>query len=120
MFGGEGDLCQLISFATSLLTALSIIISSFFLPVYDKTVLVIPKPGMKLSLTYQSQKVFQPFTSNLWVVVLAIIVSAALPSTTICVVLRSRNGSQKMKWKDLNTSKEEVDETKACLFTIIS
>lgn len=102
---GEGDLCQLISFATSLLTALSIIISSSFLPVYDKTVLVIPKPGMKLSLTYQSQKVFQPFTSNLWVAVLAIIVSAALLSVWFSdreMVAKKRNGRtfthRKKKW----------------------
>ena len=54
--------------------------SFFLLPVYDKTVLVIPKPGTKNSLAYQTQKVLFPFTYGLWGVVLAVIVVASLLS----------------------------------------
>eukprot|EP00984_Skeletonema_dohrnii_P024491 scaffold13616_cov98-Skeletonema_dohrnii-CCMP3373.AAC.2 len=48
--------------------------------VYDKTVLVIPKPVKKSSLAYEAQKVFSPFTTGLWGVVIAIIFAAALLS----------------------------------------
>jgi len=55
--------------------------TTFTVPlVYDKTVLVIPKPVKKTSLAYQAQKVLQPFTPGLWGVVVAIIVAAALLS----------------------------------------
>ena len=42
--------------------------------------LIIPKPGRKDSLGYQTQKVFAPFTYGLWLVVLAVIVLASLLS----------------------------------------
>eukprot|EP00985_Skeletonema_marinoi_P034995 scaffold45345_cov212-Skeletonema_marinoi.AAC.1 len=55
--------------------------TSFTVPiVYDKTVLVVPKPGQKSNLTYQTQKVFDPFTPGLWAVVISIILAAALLS----------------------------------------
>jgi len=43
-------------------------------------VLVIPKPGTKTSLAYQTQKVLEPFTYGLWGVVLVVIVVASLLS----------------------------------------
>eukprot|EP00986_Skeletonema_menzelii_P001101 scaffold298_cov130-Skeletonema_menzelii.AAC.4 len=56
-------------------------LTTFTVPlVYDKTVLVIPKPGTKSSLAYQTQKVLFPFTYPLWGVVLAVIVVASLLS----------------------------------------
>ena len=69
------ELCG-VSFAQCVLTN-NITIS---LPVYDKTVLVIPKPGQRSNLTYQTQKVLEPFTPGLWAVVIAIILAAALLS----------------------------------------
>ncbi len=47
-------------------------------PVYDKTVLVIPKPERDQNLAFQTLKVFEPFTYGLWGVVIAIIVVASL------------------------------------------
>jgi hypothetical protein len=54
--------------------------SSVLLPVYDKTVLVIPKPGQKSNLAYETKKVLEPFTYGLWGVVIAVTVAAALLS----------------------------------------
>ncbi len=48
--------------------------------VYDKTVLVIPKPAGRISLADETKKVLKPFTSGLWAVVAAIIVLASLLS----------------------------------------
>eukprot|EP00956_Cyclotella_meneghiniana_P038556 scaffold156105_cov73-Cyclotella_meneghiniana.AAC.1 len=53
--------------------------SAFTLPlVYDKTYLVVPKPGSSNSLAAQTQKVLQPFTPGLWGFVLVVIVVASL------------------------------------------
>ena len=52
----------------------------FLLPVYDKTVLVIPKPGQKRGLAYETQKVLDPFTPGLWLLAIVIIVAVALLS----------------------------------------
>ena len=49
-------------------------------PVYDKTVLVIPKPERNTNIAFQTKKVLEPFTYSLWGVVVAIIVAAALLS----------------------------------------
>ena len=50
------------------------------LPVYDKTVLVIPRPGTNYNLGYEVQKVLEPFTYGLCLVVLAVIIVASLLS----------------------------------------
>ena len=53
--------------------------SAFTLPlVYDKTYLVIPKPGSSNSLARQTQKVLKPFTSGLWALVLVVVFVASL------------------------------------------
>ena len=55
--------------------------TSFTVPiVYDKTFLVIPRPGTKDTLNDQMKKVLAPFSLGLWGLVLAIIVFAALLS----------------------------------------
>ena len=55
--------------------------TAFTVPiVYDKIVLVIPKPGSNELLSQQVAKVLQPFTYELWGLVLAIIVVSALLS----------------------------------------
>ena len=55
--------------------------ASFSLPIiYDKTFLVIPRPGTTDSLNDQTQKVLAPFSNELWGLVLVIIVVAALLS----------------------------------------
>mmetsp|Transcript_34735 Transcript_34735/g.56767 ORF Transcript_34735/g.56767 Transcript_34735/m.56767 type:complete len:669 (+) Transcript_34735:46-2052(+) len=55
--------------------------TSFTIPiVYDKTFLVIPRPGTKDTLNDQMKKVLAPLSIGLWVLVLAIIVFAALLS----------------------------------------
>ncbi|KAL7529626.1 hypothetical protein ACHAXR_003059, partial [Thalassiosira sp. AJA248-18] len=48
---------------------------------YDRTVLVIEKPGVQSSLSSQTGKVFEPFTVGTWIVVVCVIASAALLST---------------------------------------
>eukprot|EP00956_Cyclotella_meneghiniana_P009578 scaffold13215_cov61-Cyclotella_meneghiniana.AAC.5 len=54
-------------------------LSAFTLPiVYDKAYLVIPKPGSSNSLAKQTQKVLQPFTPQLWILVLVVIFVAAI------------------------------------------
>ena len=56
-----------------------LMMSAFTLPlVYDKTYLVIPKPGTQDSLWHQTQKVLAPFTLGLWGLVLGTIVATAL------------------------------------------
>ena len=47
------------------------------LAVYDKTVLVVKTPGKKNDLFYEIQKVLEPFTYELWGVLIAIIFAAA-------------------------------------------
>ena len=42
--------------------------------------LVIPKPGQKSNLAYETKKVLEPFTYGLWGVVIAVTVAAALLS----------------------------------------
>ncbi|KAK1739248.1 ionotropic glutamate receptor family protein [Skeletonema marinoi] len=55
--------------------------TTFTVPLlYDKTVLVIPKPGQKSNLAYETKKVLEPFTYGLWGVVIAVTVAAALLS----------------------------------------
>eukprot|EP00581_Thalassiosira_minuscula_P007139 CAMPEP_0183703846 /NCGR_PEP_ID=MMETSP0737-20130205/1421_1 /TAXON_ID=385413 /ORGANISM="Thalassiosira miniscula, Strain CCMP1093" /LENGTH=733 /DNA_ID=CAMNT_0025930645 /DNA_START=80 /DNA_END=2281 /DNA_ORIENTATION=+ len=55
--------------------------TAFSIPiVYDKTFLVIPKPGTKDSLSDQIVKVLAPFSWGLWAFLLAIIVVTALLS----------------------------------------
>mmetsp|Transcript_14706 Transcript_14706/g.29438 ORF Transcript_14706/g.29438 Transcript_14706/m.29438 type:complete len:739 (+) Transcript_14706:148-2364(+) len=55
--------------------------SAFTVPlIYDKTVLVIPKPRNKNSLSYQTSKVLAPFTAGLWGVVILVIVCTSLLS----------------------------------------
>ena len=55
--------------------------TSFSLPfTYDKTYLVIPKPGTKDTLLDQVSKVLAPFSYGLWGLVLAVIAVAALLS----------------------------------------
>ena len=52
--------------------------TSYTVPlVYDKTVLVIPKPGSKKSLQFETAKVLQPFTPWLWVLVVLVILTSA-------------------------------------------
>ncbi|KAK1739295.1 hypothetical protein QTG54_009838 [Skeletonema marinoi] len=72
--------------------------TSFTVPlVYDKTVLVIPKPVKKKGLAYEAQKVFSPFTPGLWGVVIAIIFAAALLSVWFSdreMVAKKRYGLQ--------------------------
>ena len=58
----------------------NVAISSFVFPVYDKTVLVIPKPERNTNIVFQTHKVFQPFTYSLWAVVIAVVVVASLLS----------------------------------------
>jgi len=56
-------------------------IASFTLPiVYDRTLLVISRPGTKISLTDQAQKVLAPFSYELWGIVIGIIAFTALLS----------------------------------------
>jgi hypothetical protein len=56
--------------------------ATFTLPLlYDKTYLVIPRPGSADTLNDQIVKVLSPFTFGLWIFVLSIIVAAALFST---------------------------------------
>jgi len=52
--------------------------TSYTVPlVYDKTVLVIPMPGSKKSLQFETAKVLQPFTPWLWVLVILVIATTA-------------------------------------------
>ena len=52
--------------------------TSYTVPlVYDKTVLVIPRPGSKKSLEFEVAKVLQPFTPGLWALVVFVIFTAA-------------------------------------------
>jgi len=52
--------------------------TSYTVPlVYDKTVLVIPRPGSKKSLHFETVKVLQPFTPWLWVLVILVITATA-------------------------------------------
>mmetsp|Transcript_1544 Transcript_1544/g.3190 ORF Transcript_1544/g.3190 Transcript_1544/m.3190 type:complete len:753 (+) Transcript_1544:97-2355(+) len=56
-------------------------LAAFTVPlIYDRTVLVIPKPGSKNSLSYQTSKVLAPFTAGLWGVVILVIVCTSLLS----------------------------------------
>jgi len=53
--------------------------TSYTVPlVYDKTVLVIPMPGSKKSLQFETAKVLQPFTPWLWVLVVLVVLTAAV------------------------------------------
>lgn len=55
--------------------------TAFTLPiVYDKTYLVIPKPGTINTLGQQTKKVLMPFSNQLWCLSLGIILVAALLS----------------------------------------
>ena len=55
--------------------------TAFTLPLlYDKTYLVIPRPGTTSSLSQEIAKVLAPFTYELWAFVICIIISAALLS----------------------------------------
>ncbi|KAL7546227.1 hypothetical protein ACHAWF_009562 [Thalassiosira exigua] len=56
-------------------------LTAFTIPiVIDKTFLVIPRPGTSNSLNEQIEKVLMPFSNELWALVIAIIVMAALLS----------------------------------------
>ena len=56
-----------------------LMMSAFTLPlVYDKTLLVIPKPGTQDFLMDQTQKVLAPFTLGLWGLVMGTIAATAL------------------------------------------
>ncbi len=66
--------------------------------VYDKTVLVIPKPEQKQSLAFQTAKVFEPFTYGLWGVVIVVIFTASLFSVWFSdreIVDKKRYGQSK-------------------------
>ena len=55
--------------------------TAFTLPlIYDKTYLVIPRPGTTSTLSQETEKVLAPFTYALWAFVVCIIISAALLS----------------------------------------
>ena len=55
--------------------------TTFTVPfVYDKTVLVMPRPAENRSLLYQTSKVLQPFQPELWYLVIVTIVLSALLS----------------------------------------
>lgn len=53
--------------------------TAFTLPiVYDKTYLVVPKPGSVSSLSDSAKKVLEPFTAQLWFLIIFIIILTAL------------------------------------------
>ena len=55
--------------------------SAFTMPiVYDRTILVIPKPGTQGSLSAQTKKVLAPFETGVWVLLLLIIAFTGLLS----------------------------------------
>jgi len=74
--------------------------ASFSLPfTYDKTYLVIPKPGTKDTLMDQVSKVLAPFSKGLWGLVLGVIAVAALLSVWFIESGKSnrRMGSRRKK-----------------------
>ena len=78
--------------------------------VYDKTVLVIPKPGHQKSLNYEIQKVLQPFSYNLWVVLVAVTITAALLSVWFSdreELLSKQRYGKKIKLKQKNQPKKK-------------
>ena len=73
-----GGLCWFNSFSSLLTLLMSPLLS--YLSAYDRAVLVIPRPGTKNDLAFQTQKVFEPFTNGLWLVLLALILVTSLLS----------------------------------------
>ncbi len=74
------------------------------LAVYDKTVLVIPKPAVRVSLAEETKKVWKPFTYGLWGVVAAIIFVASLFS----VWFSDRDMLTARKRSELQSNKQQT------------
>jgi len=73
-------------------------LSSFTVPIsFDKTVLVIPKPAVKDSLSAQTSKVLAPFTTGVWMLILGLIMFTAALSVWFADVEEKQLGKRKPK-----------------------
>jgi hypothetical protein len=82
-------------------------LAAFTLPLlYDKIYLVVPKPGSKSSIKESAQKVLEPFTREMWFLVIGIILATALFSLWFMADSKSRN-------KNSTTAKEQSKRYKA-------
>jgi hypothetical protein len=90
-------------------------LAAFTLPLlYDKIYLVVPKLGSKSSIKESAQKVLEPFTREMWFLVIGIILATALFSLWFMADSKSRN-------KNSTTTKEQSKRYKAkvCLRLVL-
>ncbi|KAL7526580.1 hypothetical protein ACHAXR_005246 [Thalassiosira sp. AJA248-18] len=87
-------------------------ITSFTIPLYyDKTVLVIPKPGDNSSLNAQTSKVLEPFTMAMWVLIILLITFTAVLSVWFSMYGRDlRQGKRPERLKKSGYVRVALDE----------